>query len=205
MRNTVAWKSIIGGESSNRPQHLAFNDTWYKFLWFACPSFSLAAGVATISQGVDIGFIWEPLFIPSLFRFHEIFATPDNDEAYKVKGFRGFYWTPYARKFKHRSLWSHTLTFGTPMRFCIAYWFPILAFVLGWNAQVLYSHWGAFDPTMNTDISYWLSFTGSLLSSLTFPVSAAIFIGYWYFAALLSDLAHLILDRYNPIEWFVGK
>lgn len=159
MRNTVAWKSIIGGESSNRPQHLAFNDTWHKFLWIACPIASISMSVSALNQGVEMGFVWQLWFVPPLFRFNEVFSPPDNDEAFKVNGFRGWYWTPYSRIFKHRSIWSHSLLFGTPLRFCIAYWLPILLFVLGWNWQVI-----------QTTESYNIE----MLSKFTFPHEAGI-------------------------------
>jgi len=193
----VAYQVFVEGDSSLRPQHLAFNQAWYRVLWMVCPAISLSVAAAAIHKGANIGFVWEIWFVPPLFRFNEIWSPPDNDEAYKVKGFRGWYWTPFSRKFKHRSLWSHTLTLGTPLRFCIAYWLPILLFVLGWNWQVL----ATFDTSLVKNFGYWLSF----LSEFVFPLWAAIFIGYWYGACMLSDLAHLILDRYLPHQWIVGK
>ena len=86
-----------------------------------------------------------------------------------------------------------TIALGTPLRFCIAYWFPILVFVVVWNYEVVWA------------VSQGAIALSTGLQMLTFPDFATRFIGFWYAACLLSDIAHLILDKYNPIEWLIGK
>ena len=193
IKKSVEYQVFIKNRSSSRPQHLSFNDRWYRLLWFACPAAAVSMFASSLYHGGDILMFWELFFVPPLFRLHEIFATPDNDEAYKVHGFRGFYWTIYSRWFKHRSVWSHTIALGTPLRFCIAYWFPILVFVVVWNYEVVWA------------VSQGAIALSTGLQMLTFPDFATRFIGFWYAACLLSDIAHLILDKYNPIEWLIGK
>lgn len=195
-KKSAAYRVFIKGDDSSRPEHLQFNDDCHKFLWIACPIAALSAGLAAIHQGVDIDLPWQLILVPPLFRFNEVWNPPDNDYAWKLKpGFRKFYWYIYSVMLpRHRSVFSHSLLFGTPLRFCIAYWIPILLFVLGWNYDLLSTLW-------TTDAIAWFT----AIQLLSFPKWAIIFIGYWYAAAALSDTTHMILDRYNPIQWFIGK
>jgi hypothetical protein len=189
MKKKSAFRQVfIEGKSSSRPQHLAFNQAWHKILWMVCPATAGSVFISSLYNGGDLICLWELLIVPPLFRFNEIWNTPDNDLAWKVNGFRGFYWKLYSHLLPdHRSIFSHSLLLGTPLRFCIAYWFPILAFVILWNWQV-----------------FW-DYDSIRLENLTFPSFAEIFILYWYAAAILADICHLTLDKYNPIEWLFGQ
>jgi hypothetical protein len=193
-KKSVLRQVFIENKDSSRPQHLAFNEACHKVLWMVCTSAAVSSFVASIYQGGDLVFVWQLMLIPPLFRFHEIWATPDCDLAFKVRSFRGWYWSPYSKMLpKHRSIFSHSLLFGSPVRFCIAYWLPVLTFVLLWNHSVVYGvSQGDIDLT-----------TG--LSMITFPMFAANFIAYWYGSCILSDTAHMFLDKMNPVEWLIGE
>jgi hypothetical protein len=184
-KNFVTYEVFIKNKSSLRPQHLAFNAFCTKLLWFTCPSAVAAMAASSIYHGGDIIFIWELLAVPPLFRLHELWATPDNDEAYKVKGFRGFYWRLYSNHVDHRSIFSHSITVGTLLRFLIGYWPLVLLFVIVWNWRLFYG--GNFD-----------------LQAIVIPMFSLKFLGYWYGACVLSDIAHLTLDKLNPIQWLIG-
>lgn len=181
----VTYEVFLQGKSSSRPQHLEFNAFCTKMLWFACPSAVAAMVASSIYHGVEIVFVWELLAIPPLFRLHELWAGPDSDECYKVKGFRGFYWHVYSRMVPHRSILSHSITIGTLLRFLIGYWPLVLLFVIVWNWRLFYE--GNF-----------------VLQDFSFPIFALKFLATWYSACVLSDIAHLILDKLNPIQWLIG-
>lgn len=193
-KKSVEYQVFVEGKGSSRPQHLEFNEHCHRLLWFACPSAAVAMFASSIYNDTALTMVWELFLVPPLFRFHELWATMDNDEAYKVKGIRGFYWKGYSKQLPyHRHVLSHSLLLGTPLRFCIGYWIPILLFVLCWNYETVYGvSQGAIALT-----------TG--LSLMTFPLFAARVIGFWYAAAILADICHMILDKYNPLQWFVGK
>lgn len=184
-KNFVAYDVYVKNKSSLRPQHLAFNAFCTKLLWFACPSAVAAMFASSIYHGGDIVFVWELLAIPPLFRLHELWATPDNDLARKVKGFRGFYWNLYSNYVEHRSIFSHSITIGTLLRFLIGYWPIILLFVALWNWQLFSQETFQFQ-------------------NIVVPMFAIKFLVFWYSACVLSDIAHLTLDKLNPIQWLIG-
>jgi hypothetical protein len=184
-KNFVTYEVFIKNKNSLRPQHLAFNAFCTKLLWFACPSAVAAMFASSIYHGGDIVFVWELLAIPPLFRLHEFWAGPDSDECYKVKGFRGFYWHLYSRMVPHRSILSHSITLGTPLRFLIGYWPLVLGFVILWNWQLFSQESFQFN-------------------NIVVPMFAIQFLGFWYSACVMSDIAHLSLDKLNPIQWLTG-
>ena len=192
-KKSVEHQVFIQGKGSSRPQHLEFNAHLHRLLWFACPSAAIAMFASSMYHDTSLTVVWELFLVPPLFRFHEIFATCDNDLAYKVRGFRGFYWSLYSKLVSgHRSVWSHSLLLGTPIRFCIGYWLPILLFVLGWNWETVYAmSRGVVDVT-----------TG--ITMLTFPDFAVRFLGFWFVSCILADITHMTLDKYNPVQWLIG-
>jgi len=194
-KTSVVHQVFIEGRDSSRPQHLQFNDFCYKILWYPCLGAAVSVGVATIYYDANIGLPWQLILVPPLFKLHEMWATCDNDYAWKLRsGFRKLYWHIYSMMMpRHRSIFSHSLLFGTPIRFCIAYWIPILLFVIGWNHDFLI--------TLRTSDVSWL--TAAQL--LTFPKWAIALLAYWYAACNLADIAHMTLDKYNPVQWFIGK
>lgn len=191
-QNSAFYQVFVQGKTSSRPQHLAFNNMWYKILWMVCLATIGSVLASSVYHGGEAIFIWELLIIPPFFRLHELWATPDSDECYKVRGIRGWYWNLYSRMVKHRSVWSHSLILGTPVRFCIGYWIPILTFLTIWNYDLIIY-------CIETD-QIW-----SIFPFLVLPNFAIEFILYWYAAAMLSDICHLFLDKYNLVEWFLGK
>jgi hypothetical protein len=192
-KKSVEYQVFVEGRGSSRPQHLEFNEHWHRLLWFACPSAAVAMFASSLYHGGELVMTWELFLVPPLFRFHEIWATCDNDDR-KTKGIRGQYWKRYSKWIpRHRHPLSHSVLLGTPIRFCVGYWPIILAFTLGWNYQIVYGvSQGAIALT-----------TG--LSLMNFPLFAARFIQFWFCVCVLADVCHMILDRYNPIEWLIGQ
>lgn len=121
------------------------------------------------------------LFSPIQFSIHERWAGPDMDIPTR-KGFLGIYWRIYAKNVRHRGMFSHTLVFGTFVRFLIGYWFVILGLLAIFNLDVL-----LVQPV--------------ILGDLRLPNEVGYMILCWYGSCVLSDLAHILCDLIlNPIK-----
>lgn len=111
----------------------------------------------------------------------ELVATPDMD--HNSRGISGnlvrriwvIFWRPYTLLIGHRSIWSHSLLFGTPAR--------LLYLALPWI--VLNRHqvdWYSIDPRD------WLLNWGWFLASVG-----------------LADTVHMLKDNYAPGEILFGR
>jgi uncharacterized metal-binding protein len=172
-------------KNTGRKEHLAANQKFYKPLLLfsiACP---LGVAVGSYHLWNEAAFVPEMLIVPFGYCINEIWNTPDNDLAWKLKwSFRKAYWLLWSKLVRHRGILTHTFPLGTTVRFCIAYWIPILAFVIGWNWEVIQ----AGDD--------WVA-------ALTFPERAGWIIVFAWIGCGISDLVHYCTDRMSFIKMFV--
>ncbi len=200
---------LFKGADSGKDEHLEANKIVANGLWVASFPIVFLVIFLMMANGrpdlIQFWWITAVVLFPHQFRFHEVWASPDRD--LPCKGFIGFYWGFYAnarRRVKlksgkikkkkivrHRGILSHTLIVGSLVRFCIAYWLPILSFVLLWNERIVWAMWTTKDIL--------------LIQYFTFPEWAGWIILFWYIACVLSDFVHVMCDRMNPIQFlFTG-
>lgn len=117
-------RTLYGG--SSRDEHLLLN--------LSATAAMTGVAVACLKHGMPCA-----ISAPIGCLLMEHWASPDRDlqENRKVRG----YWGKYGDRVKHRSRFSHSLLFGTPLRLVYGFWFALpcvvvfplwsLAFVLG--------------------------------------------------------------------------
>ena len=116
--------------------------------------------------------------------FWEWFATPDMDiTTRRPRRLVGWlwvtFWRPWSVCVSHRSMFSHSLLFGTPCR--LAYVLAAPAFLLMFPHSIF--HW------------IWEGHQG-----LVFRVLETVVMG-----AVIADTVHLFKDGYGFIKLFIGE
>ena len=141
------------------------------------------AGLLTVTPWLIASGIAVPLY--------EKFCSPDMDhKSRKIKGdlFKRLwliYWSPFKLSVPHRSRWSHSLLFGTPLRF-VYFLFPFLGV-------------GAILVAQDAELASTVSANPWVLVQWSRDLK------WLAVAAIASDITHLWKDNFSLIEMIFGK
>jgi uncharacterized metal-binding protein len=176
--------------NTGRKEHLNFNGQIALVLCLACPTILVSVLFIFITEKrydlIQWWWVASLLLTPMMYRNHERVASPDMD--LRRGGFLGAYWRLYSKNVRHRGICSHPLLLGSPLRFAIAYAFPLLALVVTFNWQLI----GESHSTLY------------IVSNLTMPESVCWFIAWWFAVCAFSDFSHLMCDRmFNPAKFLI--
>lgn len=199
---------LFKGASSGKDEHIEANRVASLLISLLCIGASGGFALHAVKNQQIEGLQFIPYLgaTPMLFRFHEVWASPDRDSA--CGGFKGWYWKGYYNSYRvvrskrgkvdrkkivrHRGILSHTLTLGSPIRFGIAYCFPILFLVLGANWDLFYG--------VTVDDPYDVF---AIVREMTMPLWLSFGLLWWFIVCLASDFVHFMMDRMNPIQFLI--
>jgi len=163
--------SRMMGKSTGRKEHLRANERYFKLLALLCCALPTGIAISLYIREGQAVFIPYPVITSVFYRLNELWNTPDNDLAWKLKmSLRKAYWFVWSKVIRHRGIFSHTIMFGSPVRFCVAYGPSFGAVMYATNFQ-----W----------FPEWLGWS----------------IIFAFLGAVLSDLVHFVTDEMNLIEF----
>lgn len=181
--------NLLAGDS-NRAGHLKLNAIASSFLLaWATSKLPFLGGASYLAAAS-----W--LTIATSCLSTEMIAPPDVDCAEKWSGneLYHYWWKIFGYKVPHRSIWSHSLLFGLPLRMAWAL-APLVFLLSGVGfATLAYLEWQSVDAAI--PIAF-LSKAWSQTVAIEFFRNVAI-------GAVISDCVHYTLDDFNPIEWVFG-
>lgn len=138
------------------------------------------------------------------FLFGGLMFGPDLDtlsKQYSRWGFLRPLWLPYRIAFKHRSRWSHGLTFGTLFR---------VVYFMGASSVAVYlaslfnkAITGGEIPQLSVFVDAWRAIGGHVRNDLGTDFLAAVFVGMWIGAAshTFTDMAGTYIKTGRVIEF----